>query len=150
MRLHFRRVKDFAAPVLNLIFRALNLLPEPVFKFFAALIGLLGKAYYFAPGSHVRKAAGNFCKLTGQHTPRELYFQAIDNLVTVTLNIGRLVKNGPEAVVDAIDFQGADLARCTKAQNDHGCGIFVVPHCAGSILASVRFFQETVGDLKEG
>ena len=117
-------------------------LPECLLAGFTYGLGLLMKSWYFAPRSHVRRTARNFCRLTERADPRKLYFQLIDNVVRSCRLFGQLMRHGPDAVADQTDFAETSLAICHEAFEKAGTAIFVVPHCAGSVLSAARLGKE--------
>lgn len=66
-------------------------------------------------------------------------YDVVDKAVLAAAAYGRLQREGPEAVRDLVTVDDASLAICESVRRDSGNGIFVVPHCAGSVLATVEF-----------
>jgi lauroyl/myristoyl acyltransferase len=139
MRIRFRWIKDVGVRPVHWLIRAGGLLPEwlrrPYFKSF----GLLGKAYYFMPYNHARRAVGNFCRVTGRSDSRRIYFQIVDNLLFAASGFGRLMSDGTDAVAEMVRFDEASAARMEAVRAQYGAGILLVPHCAASVLSAAGF-----------
>lgn len=147
MRIKFRRVKDLAVKPIHGVLRMPGWLARPAF----GSVGLAAKSYYFAPGSHTRRTARNFCALTGRSDPRGMYFEMVSKAVRVGTLFGRLIREGPEAVAGELDMGGDVLRICDDLRAKGQGAIFVVPHCVGSVLSTAGFAKRypTVVLLRE-
>ena len=142
MRIRFRVVKDIAAPVLDTLFRVLSVFPFCLTRGLVWCFGLLGKAYYFLPGSHVRRVSRDVCVLTGRSDPRALWGGVVDRLLVAALGFCRLMREGGDAVAAMTEFEGQSLARCRRAHEQYAGAIGLVPHNAGAVLGGARFSRE--------
>ena len=142
MRIRFRMVKDIAIVPLHAMLKLSLLMPGWAFNIITATLGMAGKAYYFVPGSHVRRTTGNLCRVIGRSDPRAVYLQLVDNVVYAARAFGWLMRSGPDAVAEMTSLDEASLAGCREAWEKAGAAIFVAPHCAGSVLSAVRFGRE--------
>lgn len=135
MRIRFRRVKDIVTVPVDRFIRATAAWPRLQRTTFGAL-GLLMKAGYFVPGSHLRRTTRDFCRATGQANPRAICFGLIDNGMRAIATFGRLHRSGAEAIAEQVTLDDACIARIEKARAQFGTVIVVVPHCAGSVLSA--------------
>lgn len=73
MRMRFRRLKDVTAGPMHLLMRATGAVPGLQRAAFAAM-GVMAKAYWYAPGSHGRRTGRAFCRLTGRPDAQRLCY----------------------------------------------------------------------------
>ncbi len=104
-----------------------------------ALPGLLGKSYYFAPRSHVRRTVKNLCKIIGRSDPAPVYFRLVDNVLSAAQAFGQLLTRRPDPIAGLVEIDGDLEDRCAEACGNRGGAILVVPHCAGSALSAAAF-----------
>jgi lauroyl/myristoyl acyltransferase len=105
-------------------------------------LGLGARLFYRLPGNHLRATMDNFCRLTGRDDPARLFGEFRRNTLLALSLFTRLAREGPEAVAQDIVFDEESLQRARKGRDEFGAGIFVVPHCAGSVLSATRFGRE--------
>lgn len=139
MRIHFRRVKDFGVVPVDWLIRST---PSGMMRGVLGTFGLAASAYYALPGNHLRRTLRNFCRLTGRTDPDPIFADFRRNTLMAFHLFTRLVREGADAVAGHIVFDEPSLARARRARDEYGCGIFVVPHCAGSVLSATRFGRE--------
>ena len=147
MRIKFRRVKDLAARPIHGALR----MPEWLARSAFGAVGLVAKSYYFAPGSHVRRTARNFCALTGRDDPRAMYFEMVDRAARAGTLFGRLMRQGRESVAGELVMDDSVVRTCDALRDGGRGAIFVVPHCVGSVLSTAGFARRypTVVLLRE-
>lgn len=141
MRIHFRRVKDFSVIPMDWFIRSAPLSPRMI-KASLGTLGFAASAYYSLPGNHLRRTLRNFCRLTGRDGPGRIFAEVRRNTLQAFSLFTRLVREGADAVAENIVFDEASLALARRARDEYGAGIFVVPHCAGSVLSATRFGRE--------
>ena len=142
MRVHFRHVKDISAVPLHLLIKTSAYLPASARSALFGGLGLLAKAYYYAPHSHMRRTLANLCAVIGRTDGRAIWFEMVDNVMQAASGFGRLLRYGPDAVTGMCAFDDGTLAVLRKAWQARGGAILVVPHCVGSVLSAARFARE--------
>ena len=142
MRVHFRHVKDISAVPLHLLIKTSAYLPASARSALFGGLGLLAKAYYYAPHSHMRRTLANLCAVIGRTDGRAIWFEMVDSVMRAASGFGRLLRYGPDAMAGLCAFDEGTLAALRKAWQARGGAIFVVPHCVGSVLSAARFAKE--------
>jgi lauroyl/myristoyl acyltransferase len=139
--MHFRAIKDTVAQPLHRFGSLIAGLPQGVSTSLLESIGAVARAGYFLPGSHLRRAVGNFCRTTGRTDPWPVYSHMVDNLQTAALHLARLHRYGrAELLAQTI----VDPAAQAEIRRHTGMGqglIVLVPHCAGAVLSSAQLNQ---------
>ncbi len=138
----FRTVKDLVALPAHGAIKGLSLLPDPLQRVVMKTGCALPKAYYWAPGSHVRRCTENLCAVTGRRDPYWVYSTLIDNLGLVLRLSGKLLSKGPDALTPHMRFDPESLRQLRQAFDEAGGAILLVPHCTGSVLSSVLMSRE--------
>jgi lauroyl/myristoyl acyltransferase len=134
--MHFRPVKDVIALPLHRFGFFVAGLPETLGRAIMASIGAVARASYFAPGSYVRRTVGNFCRATGRSDPWPIYCRMVDNLERAALHYASLYRYGRSKLLAQTDVDPTLAKEYPRLGNGDDGIIFLVPHCAGSVLAS--------------
>jgi lauroyl/myristoyl acyltransferase len=116
--------------------------PLPVINGIMGGFDLLARLHYRLPANHMRRTLESFCRLTGRDDAARLFSEFRRNFLGALSLYARLVREGTDAVVDKIVFDEESLRMARKAHEVYSCGIFVVPHCAGSVLSASGFGRE--------
>ena len=137
--MHFRQIKDAAAAPMDWLVRQA---PLPLTKAVLGGMGLAARLSYRLPGNHVRRTLENFCVLTGRDDTARLFAEFRRNILCAVSLFVRLAREGADSVAERIVFDEDSLRRARGVQEKYTCGIFVAPHCAGSVLSATRFGRE--------
>lgn len=138
VKLHFRKVKDAGVGPVDWLLRQA---PLPVTRSAFSAMGLGARLYYSLPGNHLRRTIRNFHAFC--NNSNDSLFSDFQKNIDLAMSLAvKLVREGADSVAERVDFDGESLQRVRKVQEQYGCGIFVVPHCAGSVLSATRFGRE--------
>lgn len=138
MKLHFRPFKNAVARPLHRFGYFVAGLPRSAGRVIMRSIGTLARAWYFMPGSHLRRTMGNFCHVTGRFHPWPVFFRMIDNIEHAGLHFAHLYRYGRDQLLSqtTLDpFLQSELRRLSEAKRGV---IILVPHCAGAVLSSAQ------------
>jgi lauroyl/myristoyl acyltransferase len=141
MHVSFRTVKDIAALPLHHLLRMTPHMPEFMRRLIIDGSISLARQYYFFPRSHVRKCVTNLCTVIGRSDPLWITDRLFGNLALTLRLAGQLLNEGGAAVAEHMTVPPDSLARIEAMHAAYGAGIFVVPHCAGSVLAAAKIGQ---------
>ncbi|OGV75478.1 MAG: hypothetical protein A3K19_29245 [Lentisphaerae bacterium RIFOXYB12_FULL_65_16] len=133
MRLRFRIVKDSISNPLDWIYRhGTPGLQRAVF----GSVAVLGKAYYYVPGSHGRRTARDICRVAGRTDPRQVFSGMMDGLSFALSTFGRILHDKTGAVADLLSLDEHAVATFAEVQKTYGACIVVLPHCAASLVSA--------------
>jgi lauroyl/myristoyl acyltransferase len=132
--MHFRPVKDRLARPLHMFVAAVAAMPDGLGRGVMGGIGALARAAYFLPGSHVRRAVGDFCRATGRSDPWAIYSRMVANFQQTALYYGELHRRGPARLIEQTVIDDTLAAQCEPVrQGRHGL-ILLIPHCVAAVL----------------
>jgi KDO2-lipid IV(A) lauroyltransferase len=133
MRLRFRIVKDAISNPLDWLYRHGSPgLQRAVFGSAA----VVGKAYYYMPGSHGRRTVRDFCRVADRTDVRQVYFGQVNRLVFALTTFGRLLRDETDAVADLLSLDEHAAATFADVKKTYGSCILVLPHCAASLVSA--------------
>ncbi|GMR17061.1 MAG: hypothetical protein BMS9Abin32_115 [Gammaproteobacteria bacterium] len=137
-----RKVKDLLQP---LLFWFLKEAPPALAIAPLRLITGVARALYRVPGNPLRQACVYVCAIAArhgrQHEPKLVYRQFLRNVVNAGRGYQRLLRGGPEAVLDGIRFGVEERRRVEQLLAEHGGCILACPHNPGSAFSAVRMNQ---------
>jgi lauroyl/myristoyl acyltransferase len=139
--MQFRAVKDSVAQPLHRFGSLVARLPIGMGSSVFGGLGAMARAGYFLPGSHMSRAVGNFCRVTGRTDPWPVYSRMVDNIQATFLHFARLHRYGPAELVEHTVLDPAMEAECRRLAGLGRGLIVLVPHCAGAALSSARLNQ---------
>ena len=135
MRVSFRTVKDVGVLPVHLFIKSLPYFPEIVQRTATGILVKLVGSYYYFPASHVRRTVNDLCAIIGRSDPLWITQTLFENVGIVARLLGKLLHEGSESVSRHIEFEEGTLQRIEGIREKYGGGIFVVPHCTGSVLS---------------
>ena len=138
MRVSFRRVKDIAAPPAHLMMKCLARMPQSAQRAVLGAAVRLAGCSYFVPRSHVRRSVENLCAVIGRSDPLWVTQRLFDNLGCVARLLSLLLREGSEAVAEAVEVEPDSMGRVLRMRERYGGGILLVPHCSGGVLSVAR------------
>lgn len=134
--MHFRAVKDKIALPLHWLGGVIARYPESFGRAILGALGASGRAAYFAPGSHVRRTLGDFCRATGRSDPWPIYSRMVGNLQETARHYSALYRYGRSRLLEQT-VMDPTLAREFQRMRDRKGGlILLVSHSAAAVLGS--------------
>jgi lauroyl/myristoyl acyltransferase len=130
--MHFRSFKDAIALPLNFIAER----PRCVARATLDTFGLVARAAYFVPGSHIRRTVGHFCRVTGRSDSWRIYNAMVRNLREAGLHYAALARHGRDHLLAQTVIDPSLELEYGRLRKSEGGVIFLVPHCAASVLSS--------------
>jgi lauroyl/myristoyl acyltransferase len=130
--MHFRSIKDVIALPLHWIAG----MPDWAGRLMVGAFGAPARMAYFAPRSYVRRTVSDFCRATGRTDPWRVYSKMVGNLEQAALHYSILNRRGRSTLLAQSVIDESLVTQYDRLSHREGGLIFLVPHCAASVLGS--------------
>jgi len=136
----WEKVKELGVHFVAHALRHMDALPDRFYLGCVELGTALLRSVYYVPGNPWRRACRHVAALGGgRHTGRAVYMGLVDRLAAVAALYVKLLRAGPEAVLDAMGFEEGSEAVVRSVAGKDGGGFLLLPHCIGGVLSAAYF-----------